>query len=411
MKILFLTDNFPPELNAPATRTYEHCKAWVNAGVDVTVITCFPNFPKGEIFPGYKNKLYQKEEIDGIKVIRVWSLIFENKGIFKRFLDFISFSVTGFIAGLFVRKIDKIIITSPQFFVTFSGFFLSLFKRKPWVFEVRDLWPESIIVLNNYNKNFMFRVFEKCEMFFYKNSSQIIAVTKGIRDNIIERGIDADKIILIRNGFSFENLPEDIQDKSALKKSIGLEDNEKLISYIGTHGQAHALDFIIKTIAKVNDLNIRFLFIGNGAEKDNLIQLSSDLGISRITFLDSVPKESVFEFIKLSDWALVNLKNDPLFEGAIPSKIFENAALRTPILLGVNGEAKELINKYQAGITFEPERESDFIRVLQLIHNDELNYSELQNGAFKLAKEFDRGKLALKLLHSLNGDLKITSLA
>src|SRR5680860_563989 len=140
MKLLFLTDNFPPELNAPATRTYEHCREWVKEGMEVTVITCFPNFPKGKIFPGYKNKLYQIEEMEGIKVIRVWSFIAENKGMAKRFIDFISFAVSGFLAGLFQKDIDKIIITSPQFFVSFSGYLLSLLKRKPWVFEVRDLW-------------------------------------------------------------------------------------------------------------------------------------------------------------------------------------------------------------------------------------------------------------------------------
>lgn len=143
MKLLFLTDNFPPEVNAPASRTYAHCKEWVNNGVDVTVITCAPNFPQGKVYKGYKNKLYQTENMDGIKVIRVWTYITGNEGFIKRTLDYISFSVFAFGAGLF-QKFDLIVATSPQFFTALCGRTLSFWKRRPWVMEVRDLWPESI---------------------------------------------------------------------------------------------------------------------------------------------------------------------------------------------------------------------------------------------------------------------------
>ena len=143
MKILFLTDNFPPEVNAPATRTFEHCREWVKAGHDVTVITCFPNYPQGKVYPGYTNSLCKTECMDGIKVVRVWSYMTANKGFIKRIIDFISFSVTSFFAGLF-RECDIIVATSPQFFTALSGRTLGFFKRKPWIMEVRDLWPDSI---------------------------------------------------------------------------------------------------------------------------------------------------------------------------------------------------------------------------------------------------------------------------
>ena len=152
MRILFLTDNFPPEVNAPATRTYEHCREWVKSGVAVTVITCAPNFPKGKVFQGYKNKLYQKEIIDGIRIIRVWSYMAANKGLIKRTLDYISFAVMAFFAGLPI-KCDIIVGTSPQFFTAISSRFLSFFKRKPWVMEVRDLWPESIVAVGALKKD------------------------------------------------------------------------------------------------------------------------------------------------------------------------------------------------------------------------------------------------------------------
>ena len=144
MRILFLTDNFPPETNAPATRTYEHCLKWTNMGYHVTVITCFPNFPKGRVFHGYKNKLYQKEDINGINVIRVWSYITANEGFFLRILDYLSFMIMAFFTSFFVRKVDVIVATSPQFFTACAGWMVSVAKRKPWVFEIRDIWPESI---------------------------------------------------------------------------------------------------------------------------------------------------------------------------------------------------------------------------------------------------------------------------
>lgn len=155
-EITFLSDNFPPEVNAPANRTYEHCREWVRSGVEVTVITCAPNFPKGRVYEGYKNKLYQTEIIDGIKVIRVWSYITANEGFVKRILDYISFAVASFIAGLFV-KTDLIVATSPQFFTALSGWLLSIFKRKKWIFEVRDLWPESIMAVGAMKRNMAIR--------------------------------------------------------------------------------------------------------------------------------------------------------------------------------------------------------------------------------------------------------------
>lgn len=409
MKILFVTDNFPPELNAPATRTYEHCREWVKEGMEVTVITCFPNFPKGEIFPGYKNKLYDVEYIDGIKVVRVWSFIAENKGIAKRFVDFISFAVTGFVAGMYQKKVDKIIITSPQFFVSFTGFLLSVFKRKPWVFEVRDLWPESIMIINDYRKNLLFRAFEKVEMYFYKKAEKIVVVTEGIGTSIRQRGIDPEKIKLIRNGFSFTNIvsysPEEIGE---FRAELGLSSSDILISYIGTHGQAHALDFILRTLSKLKHGHIHFLFVGHGAEKENLVALAQELKLKNVRFLESVPKERVFQLISASDWALVNLKKDDLFLGAIPSKIFENAALRTPILLGLDGEARVLIEKYNAGLYFEPEDETSFLTIISQIAEKKDSYQTMQTGAFKMAEDFDRRFLAIEMLDFIL-DIEVSS--
>ena len=189
MKILFLTDNFPPEVNAPATRTFEHCRQWVLDGIDVTVITCFPNFPQGKVYRGYKNKFCQSEIIDGIHIIRVWTYITANKGFVKRTLDYISFSVSAFITGLF-QKTDLIIATSPQFFTALAGRTLSFWKGKPWIMEVRDLWPESIKTVGAMNDNILIRYFEWQEKRCYHSAQKIIVVTDSFKRKLVERGID-----------------------------------------------------------------------------------------------------------------------------------------------------------------------------------------------------------------------------
>ena len=185
MRILFLSDNFYPEVNAPASRTYENSKVWVKQGYSVTVITCFPNFPGGVLYRGYSNKLYSVEYIDGIRVIRVWSYITANKGFFRRILDYLSFFLSSFIAGLFV-KCDIIIATSPQFFTSISGFLLSKIKFKPWVMEVRDLWPDSIIAVGYLSRsNIIYKFLKIIENKLYRSSNVIISLTQSFKQKFI----------------------------------------------------------------------------------------------------------------------------------------------------------------------------------------------------------------------------------
>ena len=183
MHILFLTDNFPPEVNAPASRTFEHCREWVKAGNQVTVITCAPNFPAGKVFSGYKNKLWQTEEMDGIRVIRVWSYITANAGFIKRILDYISFMPPAVLASFFVKKPDLVIGTSPQFFTVCAAYLVSLFKRIPFVFELRDIWPESIKAVGAMNDSIIIKLLEKIELFLYRKAKMIVSVTHAFKKN------------------------------------------------------------------------------------------------------------------------------------------------------------------------------------------------------------------------------------
>jgi glycosyltransferase involved in cell wall biosynthesis len=393
MKLLFLTDNFPPEFNAPATRTYEHCKEWVKEGVEVTVITCAPNFPDGKVFKGYKNKLYQTEMVDGIKVVRVWTFISANKGFLKRIIDFLSFMVMSFWVGLFI-KTDLIIATSPQFFTAVSGRWLAFWKRKRWVMEVRDLWPESVKAVGAMGSNPIIRFFEYLELRMYKSAWKIITVTDSFKDLLVhDRGINANKIEVVKNGINTDLFVPMPKNQELLRK-LQLE-NKFIIGYIGTHGMAHKLDFILDCAKQIENKNIHFLFLGTGAEKENLLKQKENLGLKNVTLLPPVEKKQVKEYISILDVGLVNLKKSDTFKSVLPSKIFELAGMHKPILLGVEGEAKKLVEHYGIGLAFEPENQSDFLEKIEALQNGnkttDIDYRSILN-------DFDRKALALKMI-------------
>ena len=399
MRILFLTDNFPPEVNAPASRTFDHCKEWVKAGAEVTVITCNPNFPQGKVYEGYKNKWFKQEEMmEGIRVIRVWTYIVPNVGFLKRTLDFISFSVSAFFAGLFV-KTDIIVATSPQFFTALAGRTLHWWKRKPWVMEVRDLWPESIKTVGAMKDNLFIRYFEWEEMRCYRSAKKIVVVTDSFKRKLIERGVDEQKIFVVKNGVD-KSLFKPMKKDADIVKQLHLE-GKTVVGYIGTHGMAHKLDFILNCANDLkNDKSLHFILMGGGAEKENLLRMKEELKVDNVTMLDPVPKTEVGRYISVLDICLINLRKSPLFTTVIPSKIFENAAMAIPILMGVEGEAQQIIEGYEAGLCFEPENEADFISKLNLLRQPEF-YDKCKKGCLKLADDFDRKNLANEMFKIL----------
>jgi len=399
LKLLFLSDNFPPESNAPASRTYEHCKEWLKEGIEVTVITCNPNFPYGRVYEGYKNKLYQSEVIDGIKVIRVWSYMSENKGAVKRIMDYFSYAFSAVLAGLFV-KTDLIVATSPQLFTALGGCTLAKIRRKPWIFELRDLWPEGIKDTGAIKNKKILDFLVKMELCLYRKADFVITVTKGLKDNLVSRGIEASKIDIVTNGANLE-LFQPMEKNKKILHTLGLE-NKFIFGYIGTHGLAHGLEFIIESIQEIQDQRVHFLFIGTGAKKDAVVSLAEELELKNVTFLDPVQKSEVAEYISVIDVALIPLTKTDIHASLIPSKIFESASMLKPILLGVEGEAKDIVEGNNAGLAFEPENKKEFLEGVDKLVSDTSLYNELKVGCKRLAKEFDRKLLASKMLKILH---------
>lgn len=395
IEVLFLSDNFWPEVNAPASRTYEHCRAWVELGADVTVVTCAPNFPTGRTYPGYSNRPYQTDEISGIRVVRVWSYMSANEGFFRRTLDYLSFAATSFLACL-IEQCDVIVATSPQFFTTWSGYLLSKIKRRPWVFELRDIWPESIAAVGAAKSRVLLSALERVELSLYRDAARIIAVSPAFKENLTRRGIDGRKIEIVTNGVDF-SLSDGEARRNETRASLGLE-GKFVIGYLGTHGLAHGLDFVLRSAAQIRDERIRFVFVGDGAEKRSLLTLAADLDAKNVVFLDPVGRQQVSDLLAAFDVALVPLRRTETFLGVIPSKIFEAALMRRPILLGVDGQARELVESYRAGLFFEPEDESSLLQAIDHLANNSAIYAALQEGGSRLAEAYDRRVLAERML-------------
>lgn len=400
--ILFLTDNFPPEVNAPASRTFEHCREWARTGNTVTVITGVPNFPKGKVFEGYRNRPWQWENMEGMRVLRVMTYIAANEGFARRSLDYLSFMATSFLAGLFAGRPDVIVGTSPQFFTVCSAWMLSVFRRRPFVFELRDLWPESIKVVGAMEHPFWLGRLEKLEYFLYRKASLIVTVTRSFRERLIRDGVDSEKIKVVTNGVDLDRyrpMPKD----AGLAGRLGLKD-KFVVGYIGTHGLAHALESVLDAAALVRQKDgpsCMFLFLGDGAQKKALMQRAKQMGLDNVIFGDSVPKRDVVKYWSLLDASIIHLKKSPLFETVIPSKLFESMAMGVPVLHGVNGESADIVSQEKVGLLFTPEDAQSLCdRVLQVMNRTE-EYEELKKNCLAAAKKNDRKMQAEKMLACL----------
>lgn len=400
MHILFFTDFFPPEVNAPASRTFEHCREWVTAGHKVTVITSVPNFPKGEVFPGYRNRLWQREEVKGIAVVRVWTFISPNTGLFKRLLDQLSYFFPAFLAGLCVKKVDIVVGTSPNFFSACSAYCVAAMKRVPWIFELRDIWPESIRALGAMKDSWALDMFEKLELFLYRKSSAVVPVTNAFKANLVDRGIDGAKIHVVTNGVELAAFSPRPKDPS-LVECLGLQ-GKFVLGYIGTHGAAHGLETLLEAAglaqAAPENRDLHFLFVGNGSEKVKLTAIAESRQLTNVTFLDTVSKGDIAKHYSLLDASVIHLRRIPLFKTVIPSKSFEIMAMGIPILLGVEGEIADIVESEGVGLLFEPENPGALLMAAQTLRNDPSLRARISNAAVAAATGYDRINLAQSML-------------
>jgi glycosyltransferase involved in cell wall biosynthesis len=400
MRILFLSDNFPPETNAPANRLYDHAVRWVRAGHEVTVVTCAPNFPEGKVFPGYRNRWHAVEEWEGVRVVRVKSYITSNEGFVKRTLDYVSFMISGFVGGLFQKRPgpDVIVASSPQFFAAVGGWALAAVRRKPFIFELRDLWPASIVAVGAMEESRTIRLLEKLELFLYRRARRVVAVTHAFKQDLISRGIDGDTIDVVLNGVDLAHYAPMTADTS-LQRQHGLE-GKFVVGYLGTHGMAHALDKVLEAAELLRHReDIVFMFVGAGAAKAEVESSAKELGLQNVRFVPRQPKDAMPGYWSICDLALIPLRDTPVFESVIPSKMFECMAMGIPVLMSLpDGEATGILRDAGAGVCVPPEDPQAMARAIEALKDDPAQCAALRESGLEAARNYSRDQQAEKML-------------
>ncbi len=407
MKLIILSQYFPPEVGAPQNRLFELALRLQKKGVEITVLTAMPNYPQMEVQAAYRNKFYVTETLDNLTVHRSWIFVSKSKSIVLRLLNYFSFVFSSFLVGIFkLKKHDFLLCESPPLFLGISAYLLKKIKGSRLVFNVSDLWPESAEKLGLVTNPILLSASTKLEEFLYHKSSLITGQTQGIVANIQNR-FPNKKVFWLPNGvdlnfYNFEN------NSQSWKTQNGFNENDFLLLYAGIIGHAQGLEVVLKAAeyCKTNS-SIKFIILGSGPEKEKLIQLKEEKMLSNVFFFPPVAKSKMPEIVSACALSIIPLKKLDLFKGAIPSKIFENLAMKKPILLGVEGEAKDLfIEDGQCGLAFEPENGMELAdRITTLYADPGLVLKLGENGYSYVKQKFTRDSITENFYQFLSQNL------
>jgi len=413
MKILYVSQYFPPEMGAPAARAAELSRHWAAGGYEVTVLTGFPNHPTGVVRPEYRDKfkrLVFREKVDGVSVVRTWLFPFPNRKAHERMLNYSSFCASAATTGLFVSRPDVVIASSPQLLVALAGWWIARWKRVPFVFEVRDLWPESLAAVGMGKGNSMLhRSLAKIAGFLYRRADRIVVVTPAFEEHLVKHWrVPRAKISVVENGVETGLFtPQPATDERRELRAEG----KFVVSYIGTMGMAHGLETVIAAALQLRDSNPRivFLLLGEGAEKRRIIALAREHNLHNLRFVDQQPRERIPAYICASDACLVLLKKTDLFKTVIPTKMLEFMSCARPVILGVEGQAREILEEARAGVAIEPENAEALANaVCYLASNRELAREMGQNGRDDVIRKLSRRRTAEKYIDVLESMLNVS---
>ncbi len=400
MRILFLSHYFPPEGNAPASRVYELAKRWVAAGHAVQVITGVPNVPNGVVYEGYRNKLKQTEYMDGIQVTRVWTHIAPNRGTVRRTLNYLSYFVNALLIGCLVRRPDVVIATSPQFFCGWAGAVLAKIRRLPFILEIRDIWPASIVAVGAMRENLPVHFLQGLERNMYALADHIVTVGECYSEALRDRGVPSGKISVVMNGVDPEVFRPQSPD-SDLKRQLGLN-HEFVCSYLGTVGMACGLDVVLRAARLLEQRrrgDIHFLIVGDGAARGELQTQADQMRLANVTFTGLQPKAMIPKYLSITDACLIHLRHSEVFERVMPSKIFEAAGMAKPVIIGVRGFARQFVLNAGAGLAVEPENEQELMdAALRLADDPDLCRTCGESGFLHVTTYYTRDRLAEEYL-------------
>jgi len=405
MKILFFSHYYTPEGNAPATRVSALCERWVQAGHDVTGVTCPPNVPNGIVYDGYENRR-TSELINGVKVERVRLYIAANKGAVKRMFNFVSYFFRSLLASWRLSKPDVVIATSPQIFCGYAGVWYKRFKGVPLVVEIRDIWPESMGAVGANIPRLAYWGLERIESAMYRSCSRLVTVGEGYFDRLAEKGVPKEKMSIVMNGTDLEVYSPRDKNKELLRH-FGLE-GKFVVSYIGTVGMACGLEVVLEAAEMFNrdavKRDVVFVVVGDGANRERLEKDAEKRGLDNLVFTGRQPKTSMADWVSSSDASLVHLKKSELFTTVMPSKIFESAGSKRPIIMGVDGYAKKLVMDANAGLDMTPECATSLVECVKKLYDDPELCTKLGENAYEnIAKVHNRDRQAEDYLEILKG--------
>lgn len=411
MNILLIHQYFLEEDDPGGSRWNEFTRVWTEQGHTVTVLGGMMHYNGKEKKPEYKGKYFVKKQQGAVAVWRCHVSEAYNKHFVGRLWGYFSFMFSALYAGLFKAKgkFDVVIVTSPPLFVGVTGYLVSRLRRMPFVFEVRDLWPESAIDTGVLTNKLIIKLAYWVEGFIYNRATLINVLTPAFYKALLEKkGIPERKLIQISNAADFslsEKLLNEF-DRDTFRKMHDLE-GRFVITYVGAHGVANYLEQLIDAGKALADTNVLFLLIGQGMEKDKLVKLAAERKVNNVRFLDSVPKAEVFRYILASEMGASVLKKVDTFKTVYSNKTFDYMSCKKPILMGIDGVSRELLEDAGAGSYVEPENIAEYNMVIRLYINDPERLKREGESGYRFAKEnFDREVLAKKYLNYISTILK-----
>lgn len=430
MKILYVSQYFPPEMGAPAARAVELAQHWARERHKVSILTGFPNHPTGVVPPEWRPRLRRltfHERVSsnapdscevggsaseaGFDVFRTWLWPLPNRKAHERMLNYGSFCVSAAIRGLTVPRPDVLIATSPQLLVALAGWWLAFTRQLPFIFEVRDLWPESLAAVGAGSQDsLLHRSLSKIAGFLYERADSIVVVTPAFREHLVERWrVPIEKIAVVENGVETDLFsPQPESANAALRREIGA-DGKFLVCYVGTMGMAHGLETLLDAASELLGPRpeVLFLLVGEGAEKARIQALAASRGLTNVHFLDQQPRERIPAFIAASDACLVLLRKSDVFKTVIPTKMLEFMSCARPVIVGVEGQARQLVEDARAGIVIEPQNAHSLAEaIVQLADAGTLGSDFGRNGRKYILENLSRGKTAQTYIEVLERLLK-----
>jgi colanic acid biosynthesis glycosyl transferase WcaI len=360
MRILIVSQWCHPE---PDARVFFMAKALIERNHEVQILTGFPNYPGGSIYQGYKNQLYLKEVIQGVEIIRSFIFPSHDNSVFKRALNYLSFSFFATLVGLFkCKKPSVIYIYHPPLTSFIPAYILKLRHRSKLIYDIQDLWPDSLFAVGMVNNSLVINVVTKIQNFIYRNADQITVISQGFKILLIERGVEENKIEVIPNW----SIP--LGFEPAKPELISLFDDKFNIVFAGNLGKAQALDTIVNAADICNKMNlpeVRFILIGTGVEKERLQEKVNQMSLPNFLFVERISPTQIGGVLKMADVLLIHLKKSKLFSITIPSKLQSYLMMGIPILAGVQGDASEILQVSNAGFVFEPESAESLVDKVQ----------------------------------------------